>query len=415
MNCSDANQKKNSQDQQTIQSIVDASTEQQDDSTFRILLVSHYCPSRAHAGGLRILDIYSLIRHQYPTAQIDLLTFHRPPIDWSLDDVYQIFHNVYLSPVEKLTPEVLFELRGAPLRYDVIDLQFHESGYQINAFRQIGRKIIFTPMESLVRCSALYMRATLKFNSAFSLRKTIDSLKFAAEEIGFALKVDQVVCVSKADASFFSSLCWTKNITFLETAVSTLEFADIIHNSNSPLTPESKEDIIVYVAYFGSETNIIALKWYLEYVHPLVEQAVPSYKLQVVGRGNLSVFDNYLSNSIEFIGEVPSLIPAINNAKVGIAPALNGSGLRGKINQYAIFGVPSVVSAISAKGLAYEDGVNIYIADEPKVFADRCIRLLKDNELNKKMGQLARETAFAHYSWESKIIDIQKIYALPSI
>lgn len=384
-----------------------------DSQNKRILLVSYFCPTRAHAGGLRILDIYTLIKTSFSEVTIDLYTYKRPEIDWSYSDVESLFDHIYFSPTENLSPDNISALSTNVSRYyDVIDLQFHQSAYYLEKWRAFGGKILFTPMESLVRCLAIDIRANLTRKSIFSLRKIISGLKCAAEEIVFASKADEVVCVSKTDASLLRTICRTKNINFLETALSTLEFADAINNPDKELRPELKENTIVYVAYFGSETNINALRWYLDKVHPLIIQAVPDYKLQVVGRGDLSVFDNDRSNSIDFIGEVDSLTPAINAAKIGIAPALNGSGLRGKINQYAIFGVPSVVSSISAKGLVYKEGVDIYITDEPAIFAERCIALLKDNELNKKIGQLAREKAFANYSWDSKIEAIRKTYAL---
>lgn len=378
----------------------------------RILLVSYYCPSRTHAGGLRILDIYSLIKASFPDVKIDLFTHKRPEIDWSYSDVEQIFDHVYFSPIEDLSPNGFSNLCGDSGRYDVIDLQFHQSAYHLNQWRAIGGKILFTPMESLVKNLEIDVCTIFKRNATSSLRKIIVGFKSAVEEIVFASKADEVVCVSKTDASLLRMICRSKKINFLETAISNIEFADAINNHSDELKPESKEHTILYVAYFGSETNVIALKWYLENIHSLIIKSVPEYKLQIVGRGDLSTFNDYQSDSIIFVGEVPHLAPYIETAKVGIAPAVGGSGFRGKINQYAIFGVPSVVSSISAKGLDYEDGVNIYITDEPDVFAERCIRLLKDNELNKKIGQKARQKAISQYSWESKIDAIRKIYAL---
>jgi hypothetical protein len=40
----------------------------------RILLVSYYPPTRSHAGGLRLLDLYSLIRKLEPSLRVDLVT-----------------------------------------------------------------------------------------------------------------------------------------------------------------------------------------------------------------------------------------------------------------------------------------------------------------------------------------------------
>ena len=74
--------------------------------------------------------------------------------------------------------------------------------------------------------------------------------------------------------------------------------------------------------------------------------------------------------------------------------------------------MPVVASTIAAKGLAYQDGLDIFITNQPRLFADRCIRLLQENELNQAMGQKAREKAFARYTWESRIDVIKKIYHL---
>ena len=104
----------------------------------RILLVSYYCPSRAHAGGLRILDIYSLIKAYFPDVIIDLFTYKRPEIDWSYYDIEQIFNHVYFSSVENLSPGAFSSLCKNYLRYDVIDLQFHQSAYNMDQWRAFG-------------------------------------------------------------------------------------------------------------------------------------------------------------------------------------------------------------------------------------------------------------------------------------
>ncbi len=386
-----------------------------DDHTFRILLVSHYCPTRAHAGGLRILDIYALIRQRCPNVQLDLLTHHRPTIDWSLDEIHHIFHNIYLSPTEDLTPASLAVLRGSPLTYDVVDLQFHQSGYQIDAFRHIGGKIVFTPMESLAKVLFLDLRAKFQLSNSLRLIKVATSIRAAAEEIGFTQKADEVVCVSRADAAFLRAVTSSRHIRGVDTGVSQFEFADALAPDFETTRAAERPCRILYVAYFGSETNVVALLWYLEHVHPLVKARVPGYVLTVVGRGDLSPFSKYRDKSIEFVGEVPAIAPHIKEARVSIAPALGGSGFRGKVNQYAVLGCPCVVSPIAFKGLSYQDGVNIFIAETPEIFADRCIQLLTDLELNDRMGKAARQLCMDRYSWSSKWAAIRKIYKLEEV
>jgi glycosyltransferase involved in cell wall biosynthesis len=385
------------------------------ESKFRILLVSYYCPSRAHAGGLRILDIYALIRKQCPSVQLDLFTFHRPSIDWSLDDAYRVFHNVYLSPVEDLTPTTLTALSGSPLAYDLVDLQFHQSAYNIDAYKQVGKKVIFTPMESAAKVLFLDLRTNFHLSNFLPLRKFAASIRNAAEELVFIQKVDEVVCVSRADAAFLRALTSSRHIRGVDTGVSQFEFKEALALGYETTKAANKPVSVIYVAYFGSETNVLALRWYLEHVHPLVKASVPDYTLIVVGRGDLSPFSKYRDISVKFVGEVPSIAPHIKEARVSIAPALSGSGFRGKVNQYAVLGCPCVVSPIAFKGLSYQDGDSIFVAETPEVFADRCIQLLTDLDLNDRMGIAARQLCMERYSWASKWAAIREIYKLQGI
>ncbi|MCL6478020.1 MAG: glycosyltransferase [Peptococcaceae bacterium] len=384
-------------------------------STFKILLVSYYCPTRAHAGGLRILDIYTLIKERHPYIQLDLYTHYRPNIDWSLDEIYKVFDNVYLSPNEDLSPEGFRALSNSNDIYNIVDLQFHQSGKHINGFRRLGNKIIFTPMESLIRVFYIDLQRVFKNDRDVGLKEIAKNLHSAIEEIKISLKSDETICVSRSDAAFLRFVTGSRKIRPLETGLSRLEFINVLSREMIEIAPEKKAMRIIYIAYFGSETNVIALHWYLDHVHPRVKAQVPEYMLSVIGRGDLTSFAGYDDASIEFIGEVPNIAPYIEQAKVGIAPALSGAGFRGKINQYAIFGVPSVVSTIASKGLAYKDNESIFIADSPELFSQRCIELLTDNLLNAKIGTKARSVCLDRYTWESKWKDICDIYNLEDL
>ncbi len=384
-------------------------------SPFRILLVSYYCPTRAHAGGLRILDIYSLIKERHSCVQLDIYTHYRPNIDWSLDEIHKVFDNVYLSPNEELSPEGFRNLSNSNYIYDIVDLQFHQSGKYIDRFRYLGKKIIFTPMESLARVFYMDLQKFFKKDRDIGLKEISKGLRWAIKEIKISLKSDETICVSRSDAALLRLMTGSRKIRYLETGLSRLEFISVLSKETIEIAPEKKAMCIVYVAYFGSETNINALRWYLEHVHSRVQAQVPEYMLRVVGRGDLTSFAGYDDASIDFVGEVPSIAPYIEQAKVGITPALSGAGFRGKINQYAIFGVPSVVSTIASKGLAYRETESIFVADSPELFSQRCVELLTDNLLNAKMGNKARLVCLDRYTWESKWTGIFDIYNLGDI
>jgi glycosyltransferase involved in cell wall biosynthesis len=80
------------------------------------------------------------------------------------------------------------------------------------------------------------------------------------------------------------------------------------------------------------------------------------------------------------------------------APILSGGGTRVKIIEAAAYGKPIVSTRMGAEGIEMQDGVEIFLRDDPKSFAEACIRLLNDHTLSKRMGVAARSTAIQKYN-----------------
>ena len=119
-----------------------------------------------------------------------------------------------------------------------------------------------------------------------------------------------------------------------------------------------------------------------------------------------------MDDNVEIVGEVHSLENELSQSWLGIAPALGGAGMRGKINQYAIEGVPCVASALAGQGFAYEPGLSIRLASNATEFANACIDLLTCPERNREMGRLARDICLREYSWDSRLPVLREIISV---
>ena len=374
----------------------------------RILLVSYYCPTRAHAGGLRILDVYRHLKNDFDNTDIVLFTFKRPEIDWQYKDLEEIFDVVCFSDSEELSYKNYVEKSGDKEKFDVVDFQFLEAAEQANTYRDIAGKIIFTPMELMEK--TLFDMSYMKSDNA--PEHWINIFLLAVRELMCARYVDQIVCVSQSDADFLKKITATDNVISLDTCLSEIEFPEIKHGGYVRNVTAENGNSIIYVAYFGSDTNVKALHWFLDNIHPIIKQRVPDYVINVVGRGDLSSFSEYGDECIKLIGEVDALGDYIKLSKVGIAPVVYGAGFRGKINQYAIYHVPCVATNLATQGLKYRNGEDIFITDDSACFADYCCRLLLDKDLNKRMGDNANDTCMTNYTWNSKNEEIKNIYNL---
>ncbi|WP_267094851.1 GtrA family protein [Xanthomonas sacchari] len=370
----------------------------------RHLLVAYYPPQRGTGGGLRLLDLYSLLSRSFPEVTFDLLTCRHEGED-SVPELAQLFEKIHWVNADD------FNVRGLAAcglwreRYDIVDLQFLQSGELVRAFRASGTPlIVVSPMESLARSAWLGLRSGRVPLSSW-LRQ---DLRWAIRELLTVWRADKVMCVSENDAKFLRPFRFWGGVHAVETGVSDAEFpnslgAEVLHRRLEA------GRCVTFLAYFGSQTNRDALAWFLAEVHPVLLKAFADYRFRVVGRA-LDASLQRTHERVEWVGEVDSLEDELRRAWVGIAPALGGAGLRGKINQYAAVGVPCVASSIAGGGLAYEDGVSIRLAADAGTFARACIELMNSKEANIEAGLAARSVCIRHYSWNSRVGELQKIF-----
>jgi len=343
----------------------------------RILLVSAWPPTEFHAGGQRQLDIYSYLKR---SGNYELFLYSRKVPEFEnhiqIEKLKDIFDGIYWTQNSKLSGVDI--ALSSSKRFDIVDLQHLESANEIETFRHIGQKILFTPMESELRNLAIAFK---------NLKVTKTRIKLALLEIRVMSKSDLVVSVSKSDESYLK-LFSRRKTSSVETPIPSnfLKRAETSKNVKF----ESRRGI-VFVAYFGSRTNIDALNWYISQVHmPLLSEA-PDINLIVVGDKSKELGKTYSSSNIQFVGRVRSVIPYIANARIAIAPALNGSGFRGKINQYSILKIPTIAHPLSVRGLDYPAG-SIAVCANPKAW----IKAIKELYYDGEKSELMATSAFQH-------------------
>lgn len=376
-----------------------------------ILLVSYYAPSQFHAGGLRLLDIYSEIRARHQDAHITLFAARHSGMLENDELLGEIFDEMHFCDAERFGPIWIREIIDSRAKYDLVDLQFHQAGALAGALRPFAKRLLFTPMEALSRFDfEIFQTAALA--GEVDKDRMFSFIANALLERAVMRSVDMTVCVSVADAEFLAKFAGSARVSYFPTGISKREFGPLLAEGFEPQPASERPNRLVFAAYFGSDTNLRGLEWYLQSVHPLVLEACPDYTLAVVGRGDTSSLAALADNSVHFVGEVPNLAPVMRQAKAGLVLALFGSGFRGKIIQYAVCGLPSVSTPLGATGLSFIDGKDILLAAGADNFASACVRILKDGAEADMLATNARKRAMREYTWDGLWDRISAIYGL---
>jgi glycosyltransferase involved in cell wall biosynthesis len=85
---------------------------------------------------------------------------------------------------------------------------------------------------------------------------------------------------------------------------------------------------------------------------------------------------------------------------VYVIPLRLGGGTRLKVFEAMGMEKPIVSTSIGVEGLPVVDGTDVVIADEPQVFADAVLHLLRDRVFARRIGMAAAAKVRAQFGWK---------------
>jgi len=147
--------------------------------------------------------------------------------------------------------------------------------------------------------------------------------------------------------------------------------------------------------------NVEGVLWFARSVWPKVRAEVPTAHLTIAGK-NPPRSIRSLGQSAEGIsiaGYLPDPEICVGQASVFIVPLHSGGGMRVKILDGWRWGVPIVSTRLGAEGLSFVDGEHLLIADGESAFADAVIRVLRDPQLGRRLGEAGRRWVESRYDW----------------
>ncbi len=387
----------------------------------KILYVTGMFPSRKHGGGLRVHDILMELVKRH---EVDLYSVFHPASDRASSFEFERFRKQF-GAVRLCDGDTNFNLKDvlnwlnrrsvSPKHYDIIQFEYPDSVPLIKGLRPYGKKLGYTFMESLTRHHLLDV---VRLASAPSEKagKSFVQLLQALRTEGTALRLsDFSIAVTDSDARFTQRVFGYKPAV-VPTGLSETFFRFRAKNSLGLGYPHpDRKKSVVFIGYYDHFPNRDGVEWYLKNIHESLSRRYSDYHFYVVGAGGKAWVEQlrhrYIGDShISVIGYVEDFRPLICACKVSVAPLISGAGIRGKINQYAALGVPTVATPLAACGTDYQNGKSILIAKTGKQFAGRIAILLKDAKFRREVSSRASRLARSKYVWSHLVKDLESVY-----
>lgn len=165
---------------------------------------------------------------------------------------------------------------------------------------------------------------------------------------------------------------------------------------------------LLFVGGAQHPPNADAARWLLEHIFPIVRSARPDCELHLVGRDlSACAQDLVPSPGIVFHGQVENLEPLLATSHIGLAPLRFGAGVKGKVNQYMAFGLPTVATSVAVEGMYVQNERDVLVAETSGDIAKAVLRLLDDPDLQRTLSAHGRENLKQHFSFEAAIPGIR--------
>ena len=157
--------------------------------------------------------------------------------------------------------------------------------------------------------------------------------------------------------------------------------------------------------FFGTlnyNPNLDGLLWFCREVLPLVRNAVPDVRLEIVGKNPPpAVAALQAIPGVELFGFVPDIRTKLWSSALSIVPLHVGGGTRLKILEALAAECPVVSTTVGVEGLDLVPSRDLLVADTAADFAARVIQLLEDPSLRLQLAANGRIAIVDRYDWEA--------------
>jgi sugar transferase (PEP-CTERM/EpsH1 system associated) len=386
----------------------------------KILYLSLRFPYPPHSGDK--IRTYNVLKHLSQKHSISFISFTQSPDEnkhiEKLQDFCKEIVTVKFSKLKAYSNCILYSYSGEPFQvsywyspemqkkidelmekdsFDLAHVQFFRMAQYIKKYTDKGKILDLADSFWL----NLSRRSKLDRGLAWPLLK-LEASKVRIYETEIAKWFDQVTMVSPLDMQCLLSRDSRLPVSVVPMGVD-LDYYQ----------PDSRNDELnlLFTGTIKYFPNKDAILYFYHEIFPLIKESVPNAKFYVVGNNPPKNITKLMTNGdIVVTGHVEDVRPYFDKSAVFVCPLRCGSGMQAKILEAMAMGVPVVTTSMGFTALDAVAEKDIIVVDDPKLFANRVIQLLKDKNLRQDIALNARKLVEEKYGWAFIVERFNAIY-----
>jgi O-antigen biosynthesis protein len=190
-------------------------------------------------------------------------------------------------------------------------------------------------------------------------------------ELGLVRAADLTLVVSGDEQHLLRSLVPEADVRVLSN----------VHHPTSEVPGPHGRTGLLFVGSFDHLPNRDAVAWMVHEVLPLVHRQHPGTVLHVVGSNPPADVLALASETVEVHGWVADLLPWHQRCRLSVAPLRFGAGVKGKVGESMVAGLPTVCTPVAVEGMGLLNGQHVLVAADAPGFAKQVLTLLDDDAL----------------------------------
>ena len=404
-----------------------------------ILFLSQVLPYPLDSGAK--IRQYHMLRHLAQRHKVTLVSFTRaddPPE--AVDHLRGICHAVHTVPMRRslwrnVRAAAKGVISGLPMvvardevaemglvlrrlveehAYDVIHAdQLSMAWWGRLAARLSGARPPYTLLD---QHNAVYLLTRRMADTERNLLRWIITVRearaFARYERAMCQEFDAILTVTAEDRKHLLALFAPDERERLATRITEVPICGDPEAVSPVAHRDSEQPTVLHLGTMFWPPNANGVLWFAREVLPLIHQQVSQARFVVVGKNPPPEVQALATDPrIEVTGYVADPAPYLEAADAFVIPLHAGGGMRVKIVDAWLWGLPIVSTPVGAEGMRVQDGENILLAEDASAFARAVVRLLTEPDLNRRLRVAGRAWVEANYAWSVVYRKVDKVYS----
>ena len=161
-----------------------------------------------------------------------------------------------------------------------------------------------------------------------------------------------------------------------------------------------EEKRIIFTGNMPYYANYDAAIYFVNDIFPEIIKSVPEAEFFIVGQKPPNKIKSLAGKNIFVTGFVKDIKAEYLKSAVNVAPMRFGAGTLNKVIESIALGVPVVASSIAVAGLPTKLNKYVFIADEPKKFAETVVRIINNPNIRTDIMEEGKKVLTELLSWE---------------